>query len=196
MLYKLVRPPFSFVNHLRVRSSLIFTSTIDVQSQPTADFVPMLADCRYRLENGTSASLTFPDRRKLGYAQYGLRAGHTVLYLHGYPCSRIEAASLIRISAVDRPGIGCGSPRPNRTILDHAKNVEYLAKQFELCVHSVSGISGVIVRPSVRCRLVCERTQGYIGCLRTLPARHGSQRNVLVKLHRSHAGHSILPRPC
>jgi len=150
VLYRLARLPFSLVNHLRYRASLIFASTIDDQSQPTADFARTLAECRYRLDDGTSSSLTLPDGRNLGYAQYGVRVGHAVFYLHGYPGSRIEAASFdpiaarlgVRIIAVDRPGIGWSSPHPNRTILDHAKDIEYLAKQLELCSYGVLGISG------------------------------------------------------
>lgn len=150
VLYKLVRLPSSLVNYLRDRSVLVFASTIDDQSQPTADFTRTLAECRYRLDNGPSVSLTLPDGRKLGYAQYGLRTGHAVFYLHGYPGSRIEAASFdsiaarlgVRIIAVDRPGIGWSSPHPNRTILDHAKDIECLAKQLELCSYGVLGISG------------------------------------------------------
>lgn len=89
----------------------------------------------------TSNTLTLPDWRKLGYAQYGLQTGsRTVFYLHGLPGSRIEAAAFdamaaklgARIVAVDRPGMGLSSPQPGRTILDHARDIEYLAESFEL----------------------------------------------------------------
>ena len=85
---------------------------------------------------GTSTTLTLPDGRKLGYAQYVSPTGRTVFYLHGLPGSRIEAAAFVpmamklgaRIIAVDRPGYGLSSPQPGRTILDHAKDIERLAE--------------------------------------------------------------------
>lgn len=85
---------------------------------------------------GTSATLTLSDGRKLGYAQYGSHTGRTVFYCHGLPGCRIEAAPFdamatrlgARIIAVDRPGYGLSSPQPNRTILDHAEDIKHLAE--------------------------------------------------------------------
>jgi pimeloyl-ACP methyl ester carboxylesterase len=37
-----------------------------------------------------------------------------------------------RIISVDRPGMGCSSPHPGRTLLDHPKDLEHLAKHLEL----------------------------------------------------------------
>ncbi len=47
-----------------------------------------------------------------------------------------------RIISVDRPGYGLSSPQPNRTILDHAKDVDYLANHLGLDSYAVLGISG------------------------------------------------------
>ena len=96
--------------------------------------------CRFRLDNDSSATLVLPDGRKLGYAQYGPLTGRAVFYHHGLPGSRIEAAVFdemtidppARIIAVDRPGYGWSSPHPGRTLLDHAKDIEYLANYLEL----------------------------------------------------------------
>lgn len=93
----------------------------------------------------TSATLTLPNGRKLGYAQYGLQTGRTVFYLHGLPGSRIEAVAYdamavklgARIFAVDRPGIGWSSPHSERTILDHVKDIEHLAEFLELDSYGV-----------------------------------------------------------
>lgn len=90
--------------------------------------------------NETSATVTLPDGRKLGYAQYGAPTSRAVFYLHGLPGSRIEAAAFdehgvklgIRIVGVDRPGVGWSSPHPGRKILDHANDIEHLAKHLEL----------------------------------------------------------------
>lgn len=61
----------------------------------------------------TSATITLLDGRKLGYAQYGLQTGRAIIYFHGLPGSRIEAAAFdrmgvelkARVIAVDRPAM-------------------------------------------------------------------------------------------
>ncbi|KAI1426930.1 alpha/beta hydrolase fold protein [Xylaria sp. FL1777] len=105
---------------------------------------------RYRLDTDSSATLTLPDGRTLSYAQYGLLTGPAIFYVHGLPGSRMEGALFdapaitprARIIAVDRPGYGLSSPQPNRTILDHARDVECLAKHLDLHSYAVLGISG------------------------------------------------------
>lgn len=94
---------------------------------------------------GTSDTITLPDGRTLGYAQYGLRSGRTVFYNHGLPGSRIEAAAFdaiatrlgARIIAVDRPGYGLSSPQPSRTILGLAKDIECLAESLSIDSYGV-----------------------------------------------------------
>ncbi|RDW83506.1 hypothetical protein BP5796_04997 [Coleophoma crateriformis] len=108
------------------------------------------AKSRFRLDNSCSDIFILPDGRQLGYAQYGSQTGPAVLYLHGIPGSRIEAAMFdelsiqlgIRIIAADRPGIGWSSPHPGRTLLDYPKDLEHLAKHLELDAYSVLGVSG------------------------------------------------------
>ena len=127
---------------LRVFAS--FTTTNNPVSSPAAPTgeSPKL---RFRLDNDGSDTLTLPDGRKLGYAQYGSQTGRAILYLHGLPGSRIEAACFdelglelgARIIAADRPGIGWSSPHPGRTLLDHPKDLEHLAKHLELDDYSV-----------------------------------------------------------
>lgn len=106
--------------------------------------------CRFRLDNDSSDTLTLPDGRKFGYAQYGSPTGQPIFYLHVLPGSRIEAAFFhdmglkldARIIGVDRPGIGWSSPQPERTLLDHPKDLEQLAKHLELDEYSILAISG------------------------------------------------------
>ncbi|KAI0913720.1 alpha/beta hydrolase fold protein [Ustulina deusta] len=105
---------------------------------------------RYRLDTDSSATLALPDGQTLSYAQYGLLTGPAIFYLHGLPGSRMEGALFdapaitprARIISVDRPGYGLSSPQPNRTILDHAKDVDYLANHLDLDSYAVLGISG------------------------------------------------------
>ncbi|KAI1821263.1 alpha/beta hydrolase fold protein [Xylaria intraflava] len=106
--------------------------------------------CRYRLDTDSSYTLTLPDGRTLSYAQYGLSTGPAIFFMHGLPGSRMEGALFdapaitprARIISVDRPGYGLSSPQPNRTILDYAKDIEYLARYLKLDSYGVLGISG------------------------------------------------------
>ncbi|KAI0508369.1 alpha/beta hydrolase fold protein [Xylaria bambusicola] len=105
---------------------------------------------RYRLDTDSSSKLTLPDGRTLGYAQYGLLTGPAIFFLHGLPGSRLEGALFdapaitprARIISVDRPGYGLSSPQPNRAILDHVKDIEYLAQHLGLDSYGCLGISG------------------------------------------------------
>jgi hypothetical protein len=101
--------------------------------------------CRYRLDNGTSATLALPDGRKLGYAQYGSPTGKAILYQHGFPGSRLEAAQHhdlcvelgLRMIAIDRPGHGWSSPHPGAKLLHWPKDVECLTDHLGLESYSV-----------------------------------------------------------
>lgn len=103
------------------------------------------AKSRYRMGDETSTTIPLPDGRKIGYAQYGALSGPAVFYLHGTPGSRIEAAVFdehaaelgARVIGVDRPSIDWSSPHPESTILDHAKDIEHLAKHLELHEYGV-----------------------------------------------------------
>jgi pimeloyl-ACP methyl ester carboxylesterase len=94
--------------------------------------------------------LTLGDGRQLGYAEYGDRRGRPLVYLHGFPGSRLagrvldEAARAagVRVVAPERPGLGLSSPQPGRTLLDHAEDVRALAKALELRRFTVLGESG------------------------------------------------------
>ncbi|KAF2036501.1 alpha/beta hydrolase fold protein [Setomelanomma holmii] len=106
--------------------------------------------CRFPLDNSTSSTHTLPDGRKIGYAQYGSPTGKPILYNHGFPGSRLEAAQFddlgrelgLRIIAIDRPGIGWSSPHPGAKLLDWPKDVEHLAESLNLEKYAVMGASG------------------------------------------------------
>ncbi|MCJ1254051.1 hypothetical protein MMC24_001865 [Lignoscripta atroalba] len=149
MLYNLTQLPSSLITYFKGYYSGVFGTIVDRPSEPALVVTETTAECRYRLDINSSATLSLPDGRKLGYAQYGLQTGHAIIYLHGLPGSRMEAAFLdtiavrleVRIIAVDRPGFGWSSPHPNRTILGHAKDVEHLAERLKLDSYGVLGIS-------------------------------------------------------
>ncbi|KAH7353211.1 alpha/beta hydrolase [Plectosphaerella cucumerina] len=102
------------------------------------------------LQDGTSSTFTLSDGRQLGYAQFGLLTGRPVFYCHGLPGCRIEAGHLhqaaveagVRLIAADRPGIGLSSPQPGRTILDHAGDLDQLARHLQVENFGVMGVSG------------------------------------------------------
>jgi hypothetical protein len=108
--------------------------------------------CRYLLDDSTSATLTLPDGRKLGYAQYGSPTGKAILYNHGFPGSRIEASQHhelcteldLRIIAIDRPGHGWSSPHPGAKLLDWPKDLECLAEHLELESYAVMVCEDVV----------------------------------------------------
>jgi hypothetical protein len=93
----------------------------------------------------TSNIVILPDGRKLGYAQYGSPRGKPVIFLHGMPGSRLDAAHFddvgkelgARIIGIDRPGIGWSTPQPDRTLLSHAKDVEALTDHLKIAKFSI-----------------------------------------------------------
>ena len=91
-----------------------------------------------------------PDGRWLGYAECGDPAGHPLVYLHGFPGSRLagrvldEAARAcgVRVLSPERPGLGLSSPQPARTLLDTAQDVRALGEALAVRRFSVLGESG------------------------------------------------------
>src|ERR1700712_1442651 len=70
-----------------------FTTTQPPMDTPEPEALPdSTTHSQFRYDNDSSATLTLPDGRKLGYAQYGDLTGRPILYQHGIPGSRVEAA--------------------------------------------------------------------------------------------------------
>jgi pimeloyl-ACP methyl ester carboxylesterase len=95
-------------------------------------------------------TLTLPNGRTLGFAEYGNPKGTPLLYFHGYPSSRLEASPIhamarrqgLRVLALDRPGFGLSTPQPHRRILDWPVDVQAFAKSMHLSRFAVLGASG------------------------------------------------------
>ncbi|CAI6312561.1 unnamed protein product [Periconia digitata] len=93
--------------------------------------------------------LILPDGRKLGFSQYGSPTGRPVIFLHGMPGSRLDAAHFddvakelgARVIGIDRPGIGWSTPQSNRKLLDHATDVEAVADHLRLDNFRIMGVS-------------------------------------------------------
>lgn len=96
--------------------------------------------CRYPINEDRSSTLILADGRKLGYAQFGSSSGKPILYCHGIPGSRLEAAQFDdavkefngRLISVDRPGYGLSTPQPDRSILSAADDLKHLAEHLNL----------------------------------------------------------------
>jgi pimeloyl-ACP methyl ester carboxylesterase len=90
------------------------------------------------------------DGRALGYAEFGDPAGRPLLYFHGFPGSRIEAAlgdavaraRGVRLVGVDRPGIGLSDFLDGRSIPDWPADVAELADALGFGRFAVVGVSG------------------------------------------------------
>jgi pimeloyl-ACP methyl ester carboxylesterase len=94
--------------------------------------------------------LTLAGGRTLGIAEFGDPSGEPILYFHGHPGSRLEAALLhepalragARLIGSDRPGMGLSRFQPGRRILDWPADVEHLADALGLERFAVAGGSG------------------------------------------------------
>lgn len=94
--------------------------------------------------------LTLADGRTLACLELGEPAGPPVIYLHGYPGSRLEARLTayvaerlpVRLLAPDRPGFGASTFQPGRTISAWAADMQRLADEFALERFAVIGVSG------------------------------------------------------
>ena len=94
--------------------------------------------------------MTLPDGRRLAYAEYGDANGKAIFLFHGLPGSRLSWGLLpgdpipsgLRIIAPDRPGYGCSDPKPHRTLLNWAEDIEQLADAVRIPRFAIVGISG------------------------------------------------------
>lgn len=94
--------------------------------------------------------IKLPDGRWLAYAEYGNANGKAVFLFHGLPGSRLSWGLLpddpipsgLRIIAPDRPGYGCSDPKPHRTLLNWAEDVEQLADALGIARFDIVGVSG------------------------------------------------------
>ncbi|HST49383.1 alpha/beta fold hydrolase [Jatrophihabitans sp.] len=94
-------------------------------------------------------TVTAPDGRALGVAQWGAADGVPVFFLHGTPGSRLArpdeaalAAAGLRVVTYDRPGYGASDRRPGRRVVDCAQDVAAIADALGIDRFAVSGWSG------------------------------------------------------
>ncbi|OQO04444.1 hypothetical protein B0A48_09366 [Cryoendolithus antarcticus] len=129
-------------------SSAIETSNAGSTQNPAwCDFKACI-DVIHRSSSHQKFSL--PGGRSLGFATFGAESGPTVFYLHGLGDSRLTGAwfhdaclaQSIRLVAVDRPGIGLSDQHGDRTVLNHAEDIRFLAQHLSAATYGVMGVSG------------------------------------------------------
>ncbi len=94
--------------------------------------------------------LVLPGGRCLGWAEFGNPDGLPLVYCHGVPGSRREAAFAaaaadragIRLLAFDRPGYGWSGPVPQQGLLAGAEDLERLADARGIDRFLLLGVSG------------------------------------------------------
>jgi pimeloyl-ACP methyl ester carboxylesterase len=94
--------------------------------------------------------IALADGRRLGVAVYGALGGEPVVYCHGFPTSRLEAALAhepalchgVRLIAFDRPGFGMSDFQPARCIADWPRDVIEAVDTLGIERFAVLGISG------------------------------------------------------
>ncbi len=99
-----------------------------------------------------SGRVRLPSGRTLGYADYGDATGPLVLYFHGLPGSRLEAALIadeavearVRLIAIDRPGIGLSTADSRSRVLDWPGDAQAVvdALGYDGSAFGVIGVSG------------------------------------------------------
>lgn len=96
-------------------------------------------------------SIRVDGRRRLGFAEFGVPDGSTVLWLHGTPGARrqipLEArrfatANGMRIVGLDRPGIGSSTPHQYGSVLEFTRDLEIVLDRLGVDRLGVVGLSG------------------------------------------------------
>lgn len=97
----------------------------------------------------TAQAMQLPDGRTLSFAEYGSVEGHVLVYCHGYPGSRLEAAlsthaaqANVRLISLDRPGYGRSSFQERRSFLDWPHDLVALTERLGIDRFAVVGVSG------------------------------------------------------
>jgi pimeloyl-ACP methyl ester carboxylesterase len=113
------------------------------------------------------------DGRVISYAEYGDPQGSPVLFFHGWPSSRYQAAYLdplatergLRVIAPDRPGIGQSTPRQGRHFRDWPEDTAAFADALGIGRFAIFGISGGGPYTLAACAQLGDRiTRAVVAC--------------------------------
>lgn len=126
------------------------TRLIRVTKIPIRSLSTSQGPARRPIAERCSQTLTLPDGRELGYAEWGHPEGYPLLFFHGFPTSRLEGwpadklgiRHRIRVIALDRPGFGLSTFQPRRRITDWPTDVVDFTHSMGLKRFAVMGLSG------------------------------------------------------
>lgn len=91
------------------------------------------------------------DERRLSFAEYGVRTGPAIVWMHGTPGARrqipleiraMAEAEGLRIIGIDRPGIGSSTPHLYHDILDWTHDLELVLDTLSIDTVRLIGLSG------------------------------------------------------
>lgn len=147
-------------------------------------------------------TLTLPDGRTLGYAEYGDPAGKPVFFFHGWPSSRYQGAYLdplaadrgLRVVVPDRPGVGLSSPLPGRRFTDWPPDVAALADHLGFGRFSLFGVSGGCPYTLATCAALAERIPRAAIACGAPPLAEGGDRSHMHWAYRTLSGMKSLRR--
>lgn len=102
----------------------------------------------YVREPDRRGATELPDRRAIGWAEWGPEDGVPILHCpgaatscaHGFGADVVDDLG-VRLVALDRPGLGASSPRPGRTLLDWADDVRAFVDARRLEAPCIVGFS-------------------------------------------------------
>ncbi len=129
-------------------------------------------------------TLTRDDGRVVGFSDFGDVGGTPVLWCHGGPGSRLEAADAgaaaiplgLRLIGIDRPGYGLSTPYPGRTIADWVGDGLAVADALGLDQFLTAGMSTGAAYSLALAAMAPERVSGVVvGCGMT-DMRHAESR--------------------
>ena len=133
-------------------------------------------------------TLPVSDGRTVGFSDYGGGRGTPVIWCHGGPGSRLEAAAAgaaaaslgLRIIGIDRPGYGLSSVRRGRTIADWTADGLAVADHLGLDRFFTVGMSTGGAYALSMAALAPERVKGVVaGCAMT-DMRHQPARDSMA----------------
>lgn len=95
-------------------------------------------------------TITLPDSRQIGFAEYGDPNGSPIFYFNGFPGSRLEASRFhkvavdnqYRLIGTDRPGMGLSSFDKKSSILSWPTDIANIADILGIEKFSIVGHSG------------------------------------------------------
>ncbi|MCU1429336.1 MAG: Alpha/beta hydrolase [Actinomycetia bacterium] len=96
-------------------------------------------------------TVELPDRRRVGYAEYGPPDGRPILWFHGSPGGRGQIPPVARIAAnemnvrlisLERPGVGASSAYLHRRIADYAQDVRDFTDRLDIERFGIVALSG------------------------------------------------------